>query len=693
MDKFQLITDMKPAGDQPDAILAMTRSITAGNKYQTLIGVTGSGKTFTMANIIEKVNKPVLVISHNKTLAAQLYSEFKDFFPNNAVEYFVSYYDYYQPEAYVPQTDLYIEKDASINEDIDRLRLSATSSLFSRRDVVIVASISCIYGLGSPEDYSTMLVKVARNERVERDEVLKKLVDIQYTRDNYSLERGKFRVRGDTVEILPAYKQTAVRIDLLGDEVSRIAEIDPVSGDILAELDKIFIYPAKHFVTTEEKIKKAVCAIQAELEERLSFLRSSGKLLEAQRIEGRTKYDIEMLSELGYCNGIENYSRHLSGRAPGSRPWCLLDYFGDDYLVIIDESHVTLPQVHAMYNGDQARKRTLVDYGFRLPSALDNRPLKYEEFMEIVRRILYVSATPGEFEIRTSAVVAEQIIRPTGLIDPLIEVRPTERQIHDLAGEIVKRAKRGERTLVTTLTKRMAEELTRFLKEMKLRVSYIHSEVNTMDRVEIVRDLRLGEFDCLVGVNLLREGLDMPEVSLVAILDADKEGFLRSGTSLLQTAGRAARHINGEVIFYADNITDSMKKVIDITNTRRTKQAGYNRDHGITPVTIVKAIKEGVESYRKAKEVTAEAIGGKEGEYDIVELIGEIEREMEQAARNLEFEKAIVLRDERQRLREMLGDRAGDKGQGSGKGEGLGGVVGGEKKNGAKKRRKKFRRR
>ncbi|MGB2961414.1 MAG: excinuclease ABC subunit UvrB [Candidatus Omnitrophota bacterium] len=655
MDKFQLVADFKPAGDQPEAIEKITRSVAEKkNHFQTLLGVTGSGKTFTMANIIARINKPTLVISHNKTLAAQLYAEFKGFFPNNAVEYFVSYYDYYQPEAYMPQTDLYIEKDASINEDIDRLRLSATSSLFSRNDVLIVASVSCIYGLGSPEDYSTMLVEAEVLGKLSRDEFLKKLVDIQYERNDYDLQRAKFRVRGDIVEVLPAYKETAMRIEFFGDEVTRISEIDPITGDIIADLKKIAIYPAKHFVTTEDKVKTAVKSIAEELEERLVELRKENKLLEAQRLETRTRYDMEMLDELGYCSGIENYSRHISGREPGSRPWCLLDYFGDDFLVIIDESHVTLPQLHAMYNGDQARKQTLVDYGFRLPSALDNRPLKFEEFMDVVKQILFVSATPGNFETSNSTLVAEQVIRPTGLIDPPLLVRPTKDQIYDLMEEIKKRASKNERILVTTLTKRLAEELTRFLQEQKLRVRYLHSEINALDRVEIIRDLRKGEFDCLVGINLLREGLDLPEVSLVAVLDADKEGFLRSGTSLIQVAGRAARNINGEVILYGDNITDSMRRAIDTTDARRVKQIKYNEEHGIEPKTIIKAIRNGIESYRRAKEITADIISETPEEWDVLEAIAELEMDMEEAARNLQFEKAIVFRDQIARLKKQL---------------------------------------
>ncbi len=661
MDKFKLVTDFKPAGDQRQAIDRIVYSVKKGNACQTLIGVTGSGKTFTMANIIEHLNKPALIISHNKTLAAQLYSEFKAFFPDNAVEYFVSYYDYYQPEAYVPQTDVYIEKDASINEDIDRLRLSATSSLFSRKDVLIVASVSCIYGLGSPEDYSTMLVNLETGQEMAREECLKKLVDIQYERNNVELQRGKFRVRGDIVEVLPAYKETAYRIEFFGDEVTRLSEIDVITGDVIADLKKIAIYPAKHFVTTEDKIKTAVRSIAVELRERLAELRDQGKLLEAQRLETRTKYDMDMLGELGYCSGIENYSRHISGRPPGSRPWCLLDYFGDDFLVIIDESHVTLPQLHAMYNGDQARKKTLVEYGFRLPSALDNRPLKYEEFMEIVKQLLYVSATPGNYEISKSAAVAEQIIRPTGLVDPPITVKPTKNQIYDIMEEVKKHAAKKERVLVTTLTKRMAEELTRYLVEMKLRVRYLHSEINALDRVDIIRDLRMGKFDCLVGINLLREGLDLPEVSLVAVLDADKEGFLRSQTSLIQVAGRAARNVNGEVILYADNITDSMRSAIEITDKRREKQVEYNKKHGITPRTITKAVKDGIEAYRQAKEIVQDVTGETPEEYDILEVVSQLESEMEEAARNLQFEKAIVYRDQIARMKKLLRKEESDK--------------------------------
>ncbi len=654
MDRFKLITDLVTAGDQAQAVERMTESILSGNPFQTLLGVTGSGKTFTMANIIERVNRPTLVISHNKTLAAQLYSEFRSFFPENAVEYFVSYYDYYQPEAYVPQTDVYIEKDASINQDIDRLRLSATSSLFSRRDVLIVASVSCIYGLGSPEDYSSMLVSARVGQSVSRDDIVRKLVEIQYERNDVAPERSKFRVRGEVIEVFPAYRENACRIEFFGDEITRISEINPLTGEITAALDKVSIYPAKHFVTTREKIERASELIKAELEERLSELKAQGKLLEAQRLASRTRYDLEMLNELGYCNGIENYSRHLSQRSAGERPWCLLDYFDKDFLVVIDESHVTLPQIRAMYNGDQARKKTLVEYGFRLPSALDNRPLKFDEFMDIVNEVMFVSATPSEYEVGKSSVVAEQVIRPTGLMDPEISVRPSSGQIQDIVSEVEKRAAKDERVLVTTITKRLAEELTEYLKGKKLRVRYLHSEINALDRIEIIRDLRLGKFDCLVGINLLREGIDLPEVSLVAVLDADKEGFLRSDTSLIQVAGRAARNVNGQVIFYADTVTDSMRRTIDITRARREKQYRYNLENDIKPRTVKKAIAEGIEAYKKAREIV-EGVTGRSGrDYDSLAVLSELERDMEQAARNLQFEKAIEYRNQIEKLKKTI---------------------------------------
>ncbi|MDO8535428.1 MAG: excinuclease ABC subunit UvrB [Candidatus Omnitrophota bacterium] len=650
---FKLVSNFKPEGDQPRAIEKLIGGLQGGRQFQTLLGVTGSGKTFTMANVIAKVNRPTLVISHNKTLAAQLYSEFKEFFPENAVEYFVSYYDYYQPEAYIPQRDIYIEKDASINEDIDRLRLSATSSLMSRRDCLIVSSVSCIYGLGSPDEYGEMLVFLEEGQEVSRDEILKSLISIHYARNDYDLKRSTFRVRGDTVEIFPAYTKTAYRVEQLGDRIERIYEIDPLTGNKINGTCKIGIYPAKHFVTTPDRIKKAIISIEAELETRLAELKLANKLVEAQRLESRTKYDLEMIREVGYCNGIENYSRHVSGRPAGSKPWCLLDYFPKDFLLFIDESHVTVPQIGGMYYGDKARKETLIEYGFRLPSALDNRPLKFEEFENIVGDTIYVSATPSEYELkRSGGDVVEQVIRPTGLIDPMIEVRPTKGQIDDLIKEIRLRSAKKERILVTTLTKRLSEDLARYLKDLGLRVKYLHSEIDAIERVEILRDLRLNKFDCLIGINLLREGLDLPEVSLVAILDADKEGFLRSETSLIQVAGRAARHINGEVIMYADRVTKSMKKTITETDRRREIQIAFNKKHNITPRSIEKAIKEGIESYKKAREVIAEVVEESDEEFDITSLIGELQHDMEVAARNLQFERAAVLRDQIKELKE-----------------------------------------
>jgi excinuclease ABC subunit B len=652
---FKLISDFKPEGDQPQAIEKLVDGLKSGKQFQTLLGVTGSGKTFTMANVIAKLNRPTLVISHNKTLAAQLYSEFKEFFPENAVEYFVSYYDYYQPEAYIPQRDIYIEKDASINEDIDRLRLSATSSLISRRDCLIVASVSCIYSLGSPGEYGEMLVFLEEGESISRDEILKKLIAIHYTRNDYDFKRSTFRVRGDTVEVFPAYTKTAYRIEQFGDKVERIYEIDPLTGNVITNVKKVGIYPAKHFVTTPDRIERAIGSIENELASRLEQLRQENKLVEAQRLESRTKYDLEMMREVGYCNGVENYSRHMSERPAGSKPWCLIDYFPKDFLLFIDESHVTVPQVGGMYFGDKARKETLIEYGFRLPSALDNRPLKFDEFEKITGDTIFVSATPSEYELKRSAgEVVEQVIRPTGLIDPPIEVRPTKGQIDDLIKEIRLRAAKNERILVTTITKRLSEDLARFLKDLGLRVKYLHSEIDAIERVEILRDLRLNKFDCLVGINLLREGLDLPEVSLVAILDADKEGFLRSETSLIQVAGRAARHINGEVIMYADRITRSMKKTIDETDRRRKIQIAFNKRHNITPRSIEKAVKEGIESYKKAREVIAEVVEENEAEYDITSLIGELQHDMEVAARNLQFERAAILRDQIKELKERL---------------------------------------
>ncbi|MFQ5751305.1 MAG: excinuclease ABC subunit UvrB, partial [bacterium] len=601
MAQFQLISQYNPTGDQPTAIEELTNGLLRGDPYQTLLGVTGSGKTFTMANVIANIGKPTLVISHNKTLAAQLYGEFKSFFPKNAVEYFISYYDYYQPEAYVPATDTYIEKDTSINDEIDRLRLKATSSLLSRDDVIIVASVSCIYGLGDPEDYQHELLILKRGQRIDRDQILSQLVDSHYIRNDFEFVRGTFRVRGDVVEIFPAYEEEALRIEMFGDEIEQICLINTLTGELLSHQDMAAIYPAKHFVTPYQKIEKAIQTIQQELEERLDWFRGQNKLLEAQRLEMRTKYDVEMLRELGYCSGIENYSRHLSGRAPGQRPYTLIDYFPQDFLTIIDESHATIPQINGMYHGDRSRKETLVENGFRLPSALDNRPLTFDEFQSMVKQMIFVSATPAEYELEKSkGVVVEQIIRPTGLMDPEIVVKPIKHQIDDLIAEIRECVARQERVLVTTLTKRMAEDLTDYLVGMDIRVRYLHSEIDALNRVEILRDLRLAEFDVLVGVNLLREGLDLPEVSLVAVLDADKEGFLRSARSLMQISGRAARNVAGKVIFYADTMTDSMQRTIDETNRRRKIQAKYNEEKGITPQSIYKTYEQVLSSTRVA---------------------------------------------------------------------------------------------
>ena len=647
MPKFKLASSFKPEGDQPQAIKALSEGLLNGKRYQTLLGVTGSGKTFTMANVIEKAGKPVLVISHNKTLAAQLYSEFKEFFPENAVEYFVSYYDYYQPEAYIPQTDTYIEKDSSINDRLDRLRLRATSSLMSRDDVIIVASVSCIYNLGSPSDYAEMLVSLEAGEKIDRDEVLRKLLSIQYERNDIEFIRGKIRVRGDTVEIFPAYAERAVRVEFFGDEIEKIVELDPVSQKVISTLDRTAIYPAKHFLASQPRIEEAIKVIKEELAGRLEFLRSKGKLLEAQRLESRTKYDMEMLQEIGYCHGVENYARHLSGRPAGSRPWCLMDYFQKDFLTIIDESHVTIPQIRGMYEGDRSRKKTLVEFGFRLPSCLDNRPLRFDEFETLMKEAIFASATPSEYEIlKSGAKVVEQLIRPTGLIDPEITIKPTDGQVDDIIEQVRERAKKKERVLVTTLTKRMAEDLSAYLEELDLRVKYIHSDIDAIERVKILKELRLGDFDCLVGVNLLREGLDLPEVSLVAILDADKEGFLRSETSLIQLSGRAARHINGRVIMYADNITGSLKRAVSETNRRRSLQLEYNKRNNITPKSIQKAIREGIEMIESAEEVEMEAVGVAAGGYEIEKVIEDLEYEMDLAARNLQFEKAAGIRDQ-----------------------------------------------
>ncbi len=657
MAKFELVSDYQPTGDQPQAIRELTEGLLRGDRFQTLLGVTGSGKTYTMANVIANVQKPTLILSHNKTLAAQLYGEFKGFFPNNAVEYFISYYDYYQPEAYVPTTDTYIAKDTSINDEIDRLRLKATSSLLERKDVVIVASVSCIYGLGSPEDYKQLLMILRKGDRVERYKILEKLVDIHYTRNDFDFSRGTFRVRGDVIEVIPAYEEEGVRIELFGNEIESISIIDTLTGKIKTPRDSIAIYPAKHYVTTPPKMEEAIRNIKIELEERLAWLRKNNKLLEAQRLEMRTNYDLEMMQEIGSCSGIENYSRHLTGRKPGERPFTLLDFFPKDFLMFIDESHQTIPQVQGMYHGDRARKETLVEFGFRLPSALDNRPFNFQEFEAMLNQVIFVSATPAEYELEKSGgVVVEQIIRPTGLIDPQIEVRPIKGQIDDLISEINLRTEKGERTLVTTLTKRMAEDLTDYLAEMGVNVRYLHSEIAALDRVEILRDLRLAEFDVLVGINLLREGLDLPEVSLVAVLDADKEGFLRSETSLMQTAGRAARNIGGKVIFYADNTTNSMQRTINETNRRRKVQQKYNEEHGITPKTIYKSIEDVLRTTRVADEKVDKWGTRRKKRKDLQqirlsklereELIEQYENEMVTAAKNLEFERAAELRDE-----------------------------------------------
>ncbi|KKB75096.1 MULTISPECIES: excinuclease ABC subunit UvrB [Bacillus] len=650
-DRFELVSNYQPQGDQPKAIEQLVGGIREGKKHQTLLGATGTGKTFTISNVIQEVNKPTLVIAHNKTLAGQLYSEFKEFFPNNAVEYFVSYYDYYQPEAYVPQTDTFIEKDASINDEIDKLRHSATSALFERKDVIIVASVSCIYGLGSPEEYRELVLSLRTEMEIERNELLRKLVDIQYARNDIDFQRGTFRVRGDVVEIFPASRdEHCIRVEFFGDEIERIREVDALTGEILGEREHIAIFPASHFVTREEKMKKAILNIEAELEERLKVLRGEGKLLEAQRLEQRTKYDLEMMREMGFCSGIENYSRHLTLRPAGSTPYTLLDYFPDDFLMVIDESHVTIPQVRGMYNGDQARKQVLVDHGFRLPSALDNRPLKFEEFEKHIHNIVYVSATPGPYEIEHTPEMVEQIIRPTGLLDPIIDVRPIEGQIDDLIGEIRQRIDRNERVLVTTLTKKMSEDLTDYLKEIGIKVTYLHSEIKTLERIEIIRDLRLGKHDVLVGINLLREGLDIPEVSLVAILDADKEGFLRSERSLIQTIGRAARNADGRVIMYADKITNSMEIAINETKRRREQQEAFNRKHGITPKTINKKIRDVIratyaaeeqEEYKVKEEPKLSKLTKKERE----KVIAQMEHDMKEAAKALDFERAAELRD------------------------------------------------
>lgn len=664
---FQLISDFTPKGDQPEAIEALVSGVKKGYKHQVLLGVTGSGKTFTIANVVARLNRPTLVISHNKTLAAQLASEFRTFFPKNAVEYFVSYYDYYQPEAYIPQTDTYIEKDALINDEIDKLRHSATCALFERRDVLVVASVSCIYGLGSPEDYRELVLSVRQGMVKDREAILRRLVDIQYTRNDVDFQRGTFRVRGDTVEVFPAGStDKAIRIELFGDVVDRIVEFDVLTGEALSEMNHVMIYPARHYVTTDEKMARAIASIEQELAERLRELREQGKILEAYRLEQRTRYDLEMLREVGYCPGIENYSRHLTGRAPGQPPYTLLDFFPKDFLVIIDESHVTIPQLRAMQAGDRSRKESLVNFGFRLPSAFDNRPLTFEEFEERVGQVIYVSATPGPYELEHASQVVEQVVRPTGLVDPEIEVRPTKGQIDDLVREIRKVVARKERVLITTLTKRMAEDLTDYLREVGIKVRYMHSEVETLERMEIIRDLRLGVFDVLVGINLLREGLDLPEVSLVAILDADKEGYLRSETALIQTIGRAARNVNGRVIMYADQITGSMSRAIRETERRRQKQIAYNEKHGITPQTVEKRIHDVIQSSRPLKEVPRYL--GETNLKDIPRrsipaMIEKLRKEMKQASRDLEFERAAILRDMIFELEERMGKTAASRGR------------------------------
>ncbi|HLE50546.1 MAG TPA: excinuclease ABC subunit UvrB [Anaerolineales bacterium] len=663
--QFQLHAPFKPTGDQPEAIRQMVEGIQSGYRNQVLLGATGTGKTYSIAAVIEQVQKPTLVMAHNKTLAAQLYAEFKDFFPENAVEYFVSYYDYYQPEAYVPRHDLYIEKETDINEEIERLRLAATTSLLSRRDVIIVASVSCIYGLGDPEAYGRVVINLESGNVYRRNTLLRQLIESHYERNDLELRPGTFRVRGDTLEIIPAYQDRyGYRITFFGDEIERIVEFNALTGELRRSLSEVAIYPAKHFITEEERLRKAIIDVESELEERLALFKSQEKLLEAQRLEQRTLYDLEMLREVGYCAGIENYSRHMDQRPIGSHPWTLMDYFPADYMLVIDESHMTVPQVRGMFNGDRSRKEVLVQYGFRLPSALDNRPLTFAEFEEYMGSTIYTSATPGPYEMKRADQVVEQIIRPTGLVDPEVEVRPITGQVDDLIAEIRQRVERGERTLVTTLTKRMAEKLSDYLMELGIKVHYLHSEIETLERVGILRDLRLGVFDVVVGINLLREGLDLPEVSLVAILDADKEGFLRSDTALIQTIGRAARHVRGKVIMYADKFTDSMRRAIDETNRRRAKQVAYNQEHGIEPVSIVKAVRD------LTDQVAARAVAETKGEYrvkgavglpksEMQRLIAELEKQMKAAAQNLEFEKAAVLRDQIFELRAILAEEAG----------------------------------
>ncbi len=665
MSQFQVVSDFQPMGDQPQALSKLANGISEGLQHQVLLGVTGSGKTYTMAKVVEEIQKPTLVIAHNKTLAAQLYSEFREFLPNNMVEYFVSYYDYYQPEAYIPRSDTYIEKDAQVNEEIERLRLAATSALFSRRDVVIVASVSCIYGLGSPQDYGQVALKLTVGEMVRRNQVLRHLVDIFYERNDTALQRAKFRVRGDVLEVQPAYSDNALRVSFWGDEIERISEIDTLTGEILDDYPEVEIFPAKHFITHQDQVQEAIVDIEEELRQQTAMLESQGKLLEAQRIGQRTRYDLEMLQEIGYCNGVENYSRHLARRPPGSRPWTLLDYFPADWIVIIDESHMTIPQIRGMYAGDRSRKEVLVSHGFRLPSALDNRPLTFDEFAEVVNQVIYVSATPSDYEIRNAAQVVEQIIRPTGLLDPIVEVRPTEGQIEDLLHEVHRRVAVGQRALITTLTKRMAEDLAEYLADLGVKVQYLHSEIDTLERVEILRDLRLGVYDVVVGINLLREGLDLPEVTLVAILDADKQGFLRSESSLIQTIGRAARHVEGRAILYADKMTEAMEKAIGETNRRRQIQEAHNLAHGIEPRSIVKSIRDLTDRMKVLAEDQADySVDEDEAAAtrnpaglspdELVKRITNLEEEMHEAAQNLEFERAASLRDQVIELRNAL---------------------------------------
>jgi excinuclease ABC subunit B len=646
LSAFELVSDFQPTGDQPEAIAALVAGFEAGKRYQTLEGVTGSGKTFTMANVIARLNRPTLVISHNKTLAAQLYSELKEFFPNNAVEYFISYYDYYQPEAYIPQTDTYIEKDASINEEIERLRLAATDSLINREDVIIVASVSCIYGLGSPEDYRDMLINLRVGDEFPREEIMERLVAVQYSRNDLATLPGTFRARGDTLDIFPGYSQQGVRVGFFGDEIESLRRIEPLTGHVLQSLPYVGISPAKHFVMPAEKIQPAIQRILAEMEARVAELEAQNKLLEAQRLRMRTTFDMEMLQEVGYCSGIENYSGPLANRPRGSRPYTLMDFFPKDFLTVVDESHVTLPQVRGMFNGDQARKRTLVEHGFRLPSALDNRPLSYDEFEGMTQRTLFTSATPGPLERELAGAPVRQIIRPTGILDPLVEVRPLARQVDDLIEEVRQCAERQERVLVTTLTKKTAEDLSAYLQEIGIRCKYLHSDITALDRVAILRGLRQADFDCLIGINLLREGLDLPEVALVAVLDADKEGFLRSETSLVQTAGRAARHLQGRVILYADQVTDSMRRMIELTGERRRIQEAYNLANGITPRKIEKAIRDSLRQEEKARETEEYVVREAGGDYDVVRAIAEMEREMAEAAEAMEFERAALLRDQ-----------------------------------------------